>query len=86
MSIAPLDPKSEAELNRIRSKPVNELTSADKAFLRARRDYLGRQAREKYKDVLSETPGEQQEEQPVVHHPDQVNNHPGVEDDGEDEA
>lgn len=47
-----MNPEAKAELNRILEKDRNELTEQDKAFLRARREYLGKKTREDYKDII----------------------------------
>ena len=43
-----LNPQDRAALDAVLTKPVNELTDADKALLRARRSYLTLAEREKY--------------------------------------
>lgn len=65
MAETQLDPTVQIELDRIQSKDVNELTDNDEAFLRARRDYLGRNARKKYAHILDQKP-EQPSNPPVT--------------------
>jgi hypothetical protein len=56
MAETQLDPTVREELDRIQSKDVNDLNAHDKDFLRARRDYLGRNARKKYAHILDQKP------------------------------
>lgn len=59
------DPKIQEELTRILSKDQNDLTVTDRAFLRARKSYLGRNARSKFAEALAEeTPVEEAVETP----------------------
>lgn len=47
-----VDPKVHEAVAAILSKDLSDLTLADRAFLRARQSYLGRNARKKFADVL----------------------------------
>lgn len=47
-----MNPEAQKIFDDILKKPKAELTSNDKAFLRARRDYLSKKQTEDYKDVL----------------------------------
>lgn len=49
-----LDPTVHAAIAAIISKDPLELSDSDKAFLRARQSYLGKNARRKFADALSE--------------------------------
>lgn len=49
-----MDPRSKELFDRITEKPVEELTSEDKAFLQARRSYLSKVQKEEYKSILKE--------------------------------
>lgn len=56
-----LDPTVTAELKRIIAKEPEELIDEEKAFLRARKFYLGKHSRAKFAEVLADNP---QPEQP----------------------
>lgn len=59
------DPKVKEAIATILKKDPTDLTAADRAFLRARKSYLGRNARSKFADALSEeTPTEEKTETP----------------------
>jgi hypothetical protein len=61
-----LDPQISTELNRILEKEPRELTPEDKAFLRARKAYVGKLSRAKFADVFNESPQEEKEEKKSV--------------------
>ena len=49
-----LDPTVSEKLKKILDKDINELTDYDKDFLRARKDYIGKNSRERLADILAE--------------------------------
>lgn len=59
-----MNPEAEALLKKILAKEPVELTEYDKEFLLARRSYVGKVSREKFKDVFRES-NEVEEEKPV---------------------
>lgn len=72
-----LDQRVTAKIKLLLDKTPEELTAADREFLRARSSYLGRSARQKFAAVLKEQPvKEQQKEESET----------SAEDDGEDEV
>lgn len=56
-----IDPKVHDAIKVVISKDPSDLTVADRAFLRARQSYLGRNARSKFATALAETPEEKAE-------------------------
>lgn len=88
MGLAPLDQKTQAVLDGILAKDISALTPADKAFLKARAQYVGRRSRERFQSVFTEelpkqdnTAAEAEQASAAIDEPfDQET------DDGEDEA
>jgi|GEM_PF-5324251 len=80
-----LDPQVTETLKRILAKDLVELTDHDKAFLRARKSYVGRSSREKFASVFDEVPQEKPAEPENVEEKSALVEHPYTEDDGEDE-
>lgn len=53
-----MNPEAQKELDRILAKEPRTLTEEEKAFLRARREYVGKTSRSKFADVFKEVPPE----------------------------
>jgi len=83
-----MNPEAQAILDRILKKEIHELTEFDKGFLRARRDYLGRNSRHKFASVLDEKNPEPKQEEPQEEGKteEEQNRFPGEDDDDVEEV
>jgi len=50
----PINERAEERLRMILEKDLNDLTETDKAFLRARRGYIGKRSQERLKHILKD--------------------------------
>lgn len=86
---SPINHAAEERLNTILQKDLNDLTESDKAFLRARRSYIGKRSQDRLKHVFNEKdPEPVNTDTTVVTDADPVtSDHPGNQpsDDGDDE-
>lgn len=70
------DPTIHKAIAAIISKDPTDLTASDRAFLRSRSSYLGRNARKKFADALAEEPTVEEEKEVVT--PEDPLEHPAV--------